>query len=176
MGEPAWLEEARQKRAEAEKVWETIPSADHFTRGQVIEALTRLGQTSATISGTHYEGDEFFNRICTNDLRSLLRDHWYLQVRGGENIHPEPPDVPDVPEPDIRPTSCRCNCGYSCGGPGKCDLPLLGPEGCINQHYVRDCDHDWSGPWVDFEDDNGGSVTCATCGMDLMSHDMICGP
>lgn len=68
--------------------------------------------------------------------------------------------------------SCRCNCGYTCGGPGRCDLE---PMECIKQHWVKDCEHDWSGLWVEFGD-GGGTVTCAICGMSAMGHDVMVGP
>ena len=32
------------------------------------------------------------------------------------------------------------------------------------------CQHDWSGPWVEFE--NGGSTSCSRCGMLAMNHDI----
>ncbi len=73
---------------------------------------------------------------------------------------------------------CKCNCGYRCGGPGKCKLK---PLECLRQadgkHYVKDCGHDWSGPVVEF--DMGGaycsSRTCQHCGATAMSHDMRAG-
>lgn len=67
--------------------------------------------------------------------------------------------------------TCRCSCGYTCEGPGRC--PLLVME-CIEKHYVKDCEHDWSGPWKEI--DGGGTVTCAKCGMSAMGHDMVVGP
>lgn len=70
--------------------------------------------------------------------------------------------------------SCRCNCGYTCRGPGVCELSKKDTLKCIEQHYVRDCDHKWDGPDKDFE--NGSSVTCSKCGMTALSHDMLCGP
>lgn len=121
------------------------------------------------MSGEHVEGDAFFNRICTSDLRSLLEDHWFLSAMAGDDYDTTPPVVPDVPEPDLKPDSCRCNCGYTCGR--KCGLPIME---CMDQHYVRDCDHDFTGEWV--EDGLGGSVTCAVCGMTAMGHDMLDGP
>lgn len=168
---PDWLAEAQRKREESQRVWATIPSADHFTRGQAIEALTRIGVTSGTFSGEQVEGDEFFARQPTDDIRSLLRDHWYLMVRNGDDIHTEPPDVPDVPEPEFKSSSCRCECGYTCGR--QCGLPIME---CMDKHYVRDCDHDFTGPWVEDEDGLGGSVTCTHCGMTAAGHDMVCGP
>jgi len=68
---------------------------------------------------------------------------------------------------------CRCNCGYRCGGPGRCELK---PLECLQQtdgkHYVRDCEHDWT-EWVELE--NGGTAACK-CGVTAMGHDMIVGP
>lgn len=34
------------------------------------------------------------------------------------------------------------------------------------------CQHEWTGPWRDFEDGHGGEVTCARCGMGSMAHDL----
>ncbi|HEV7433923.1 MAG TPA: hypothetical protein VGO22_03490 [Pseudorhizobium sp.] len=34
------------------------------------------------------------------------------------------------------------------------------------------CQHEWNGPWREFEDGCGGEVTCARCGMGSMSHDL----
>jgi hypothetical protein len=71
---------------------------------------------------------------------------------------------------------CRCNCGYRCGGPGRCSLGVLEclaqPEG----HYVRDCDHDWTGPEHRSEDGSISSATCARCGVVAIYHDMRVGP
>ena len=67
-----------------------------------------------------------------------------------------------------RRTSCRCNCGYSCGR--NCGLDFAE---CINQHYVKDCEHIFDGASVDFE--NGSSVTCFKCGMLAITHDMKVG-
>lgn len=68
---------------------------------------------------------------------------------------------------------CRCNCGYRCGGPGQCKDPdcLTKREG----HFVRDCEHDFTGECVD---QGGGlcSTVCQKCGMSSFSHDMRCGP
>ena len=75
--------------------------------------------------------------------------------------------------------SCRCNCGYRCGGPGRCKLDVFE---CLQQkdgHYVRDCEHDWTGTMIEEEHPSGAvssSVTCATCGLAAMYHDMAAGP
>jgi len=166
-----WLEEAQQKREEHRKIRETVPKpeGDAWHRGAIIAALTALGCTSAMMSGEHVEGDEFFGRLSTEDLRTFLWDHWFLQAMAKEPYDITPPDVADVPEPELKPSSCRCNCGYSCDR--KCGLPIME---CTDQHYVQDCDHDWSGPWEEYE--NGGSVTCAICGTSRIGHDMVCGP
>lgn len=66
---------------------------------------------------------------------------------------------------------CRCNCGYTCGR--KCGLPILE---CMKKHYVKDCDHDFSGPLVESEDGLSASVVCSKCGMSQMSHDLAKGP
>ena len=68
---------------------------------------------------------------------------------------------------DKPPSPCRCNCGYTCGGLGSCDLPMYE---CIKKHFVRDCDHKFDGPA------RGQSVVCSICGMSAMSHDARCGP
>ena len=70
---------------------------------------------------------------------------------------------------------CRCACGYSCGGPGRCKLD---PFECLQQdvgHFVRDCDHDFSGPLVKFNECES-SVVCQTCGMSAGAHDCWVGP
>jgi len=169
-----WLEEAKKKRAEAERIRATIPKADAFHRGQLIAALTGIGMTSGNFSGEKVEGDAFFARQPTGDLRSLLEDMWYLRVRSDETNDYQPPDVPDVEEPEFKPSSCRCNCGYTCGR--RCGLKLDGKDGCIALHFVEDCDHDWSGEWEEYDEGRGGSVTCATCGTSRMGHDMVVGP
>lgn len=72
-------------------------------------------------------------------------------------------------------SNCRCNCGYECGGPGRCKLDVFE---CLQQetgHFVRDCEHDFSGPLKDM---GGGcaSVVCQKCEMSAMAHDEWCGP
>ncbi len=44
------------------------------------------------------------------------------------------------------------------------------------KHFVRDCDHDWSGPTWESEDGCASSATCAACGMTYIGHDMRVGP
>lgn len=69
---------------------------------------------------------------------------------------------------------CRCNCGYTCGGPGRCTEPW---EKCMAEHWVRDCDHDFTGDMKDvFGDGLCHSRVCAKCGMSAFSHDMQVGP
>ena len=76
---------------------------------------------------------------------------------------------------------CRCECGYRCGGPGRCELDVFE---CLERddgkHFVRDCDHDFSGPMKEFRDSvtgcSGGSVHCQKCDMSAMAHDEINGP
>lgn len=82
----------------------------------------------------------------------------------------------------IEKTGCRCNCGYRCGGPGRCDYKekyahlgiMERTRKCIDDHYVRDCDHSWDGPVVEFS--NGASVSCSGCGMLAIDHDCAVGP
>lgn len=75
--------------------------------------------------------------------------------------------------------ACRCECGYRCGGPGRCKLKLFD---CVSQpegHFVRDCEHKWDGPWEEIKWPGGGasgSATCSRCGISVMEHDMRCGP
>lgn len=71
--------------------------------------------------------------------------------------------------------TCRCNCGYTCGGPGVCELEMLD---CIEKHWVRDCEHEFTG-WVELKFEGGGgggSTVCKHCGVTSMGHDMLCGP
>lgn len=68
--------------------------------------------------------------------------------------------------------SCRCECGYSCGGPGYCDLETID---CINKHFKRDCDHKFEGPLVQI-DELTKSVICSICNVSSMTHDCIVGP
>lgn len=86
--------------------------------------------------------------------------------------------VKSYPQPVKREgltvTPCRCNCGYTCGR--RCGLEIME---CIDQHYQRDCDHQWDGEWVEFESPyggGGGSVTCSKCGTSAMDHDCATGP
>ena len=70
---------------------------------------------------------------------------------------------------------CRCECGYRCGGPGKCKLGIMK---CLQQkegHFVKDCDHDFTGKYV-HSDAHGCSRTCKHCGTSAMGHDLRCGP
>lgn len=172
-----WREEADRKRAAAEKLRATIPpvSSPDWHRGAVIAALTRLGTASGMFSGEHVEGDEFFARLSFEDLCSLLEDMWYLSAAEGKPFDVTPPDVPDVPEPEFKvwQGGCRCDCGYTCNR--KCGLPL---EQCMENHYVVDCEHQWDGEALSWEDERGGgySVTCAKCGADRLGHDMVVGP
>jgi hypothetical protein len=172
-----WLEQAKKKREESARIRATIPKADAFHRGQLIAALNTIGTNKGNFSGELVEGDAFFARQPTGDLRSLLEDMWYLRVRGDDTNDYEPPDVPDVEEPEFKPTSCRCNCGYTCSRGNttrpKCELDIME---CMEKHYAQDCDHDFTGEWIEFEDGRGGSVTCTHCGMTSMSHSMRVGP
>lgn len=170
-----WLEEAKRRREEMARVRDSVamPEGDAWHRGALIEALKRLGTTSGMFSGEHVEGDEFFARQPTEDLRSLLHDHWFIITMDHKPFDVTPPDVPDVPEPEIK-MGCRCNCGYTCGR--RCGLPL---DECIEAHFERDCEHDFEG-WVEFKDEDGrvrgGSTVCKHCGLDSMGHDMVSGP
>lgn len=67
---------------------------------------------------------------------------------------------------------CRCACGYSCGGPGVCRDSM---EVCLEKHFRRDCDHDFSGPCVRI-DANCQSQVCQKCGVSAMDHDCAVGP
>lgn len=71
-----------------------------------------------------------------------------------------------------RRTRCECRCGYTCGGPGVCELPVFE---CLKAgHWKEDCDHSWDGPEVEGETFSTG--TCSKCGVWAMSHDMATGP
>jgi hypothetical protein len=70
--------------------------------------------------------------------------------------------------------SCECRCGYKCGGPNRCTLPI---GECLQResgHYERDCDHQWDGEAV--EEDRMSTVTCSKCGTWAINHDMAVGP
>jgi hypothetical protein len=75
----------------------------------------------------------------------------------------------------MNKTPCRCTCGYTCGGPGKCLLPL---SECLAQHFKKDCEHDFTGPveTAGFLGGSFSSVSCSKCGMLAISHDMRFGP
>ncbi len=70
------------------------------------------------------------------------------------------------------PSPCHCKCGYRCGGPGVCKLPI---DKCLatDGHFVKDCGHDFS-EWKNT--DWGGTAVCSKCGMTEIGHDMKCGP
>jgi len=42
--------------------------------------------------------------------------------------------------------NCRCNCGYTCGGPEVCPVFGENPGKCMEDHHRFDCDHNWNGP------------------------------
>lgn len=71
---------------------------------------------------------------------------------------------------------CRCDCGYRCGGPGRCSLDVFE---CLatndGKHFVRDCAHKFGGPLIDLGR-GCHSVACQTCGLSAMTHDEWCGP
>lgn len=69
--------------------------------------------------------------------------------------------------------TCRCNCGYTCGGPGRCKL---GIQECLDAgHFVKDCGHDFSGPLKDIGN-RCMSVVCQKCGLSALGHDEWAGP
>ena len=71
---------------------------------------------------------------------------------------------------------CKCNCGYTCGGPGICILWSEDKvDECIDKHFVKDCEHSFSGELVEIGD-NCKSILCQKCGMAAISHDMAVGP
>lgn len=71
---------------------------------------------------------------------------------------------------------CRCECGYRCGGPGKCKMSM---DECLgsnnNEHFVRDCGHNFKGPLVD-QGNGAMSIECQSCGLSAMDHDCAKGP
>ena len=76
----------------------------------------------------------------------------------------------------VNQKSCRCECGYRCGGPGTCKLNVFD---CLEKddgkHFVRDCDHKFEGQLIDMG--NGcKSVVCSKCEMSAMGHDCLVGP
>lgn len=72
----------------------------------------------------------------------------------------------------MNDTPCRCACGYTCKR--QCGLDIMA---CIEQHYKRDCDHDFSGPLHEMGDDGlCQSVVCQKCGVSAIGHDMAVGP
>ena len=68
---------------------------------------------------------------------------------------------------------CRCNCGYTCGGPGECELFAEDFNKCLQQHYKQDCDHKFDGKVIKIS--NGESTTCSICGLSAASHDFLNG-
>jgi|GEM_PF-4870951 len=76
-------------------------------------------------------------------------------------------------DPGSRP--CRCRCGYTCGGPGTCELFRTDMSGCINSHWKEDCDHRWGTELVTI-DEGCASVVCTVCGTSRMGHDVAVGP
>ena len=122
------------------------------------------------MSGHTVEGAEFFQKTPTVDLRSLLED---MQVMGPwESLSDEQTEAQFAALGDTSykgKVRCKCRCGYSCGR--RCDLPL---EQCLREHYGRDCEHVWDGPWEEYS--MGGSKTCSKCGDSAMGHDMAVGP
>ena len=84
------------------------------------------------------------------------------------------PESGEVTRSPCVTEACRCNCGYRCGGPGKCKLDVME---CLQQekgHFERDCDHDVKGPMVDFG--LGSSVSCTKCDTLAINHDCMVGP
>jgi len=72
--------------------------------------------------------------------------------------------------------SCRCECGYRCGGPGTCKLDVMD---CLEKgdgkHFVRDCDHKFEGPLKDMGD-GASSIVCSICDTSALGHDCVVGP
>ena len=56
---------------------------------------------------------------------------------------------------------------------------LARTAGTREGHFVQDCEHDFTGPMVEFNDTGGGgggSVSCKKCGMLAINHDYRVGP
>lgn len=78
----------------------------------------------------------------------------------------------------MNPEPCRCECGYRCGGPGRCQDPecFVKDDG---QHFVRDCEHSWNGKPESGELSGGAGFwtsACSRCGESAMAHDARTGP
>ena len=74
---------------------------------------------------------------------------------------------------------CRCACGYTCAGPGGCALYALDPLSCFEQHWRKDCDHDFGNPLLRFTRGRRFTVepvACSRCGMTEADHEEACGP
>lgn len=57
--------------------------------------------------------------------------------------------------------------------PDKAFVHTSGSSGCYCACASRGpCQHEWNGPWRDFDDGRGGETTCSKCGAGSMSHDM----
>jgi len=69
----------------------------------------------------------------------------------------------DVKKPEYEPVTV-----FACGssrGPCKCECATGGP-----------CDHQWDGPWEEFEGGGGGTATCSRCGMSALHHSLWTSP
>lgn len=73
---------------------------------------------------------------------------------------------------------CRCNCGYNCGGPTKCEVYAREPLRCRRVHHKTDCGHVWDGPWEEayLYSGESESATCSHCGKIKVQHDIERGP
>lgn len=82
------------------------------------------------------------------------------------------PETTDPLQVHVR-KSCACRSGFTCGDRSKCGLKMME---CINTHFFHECEHDFTGPEIEFDEGRGTTTTCTKCGMDAMSHDMRAGP
>lgn len=136
------------------------------------EWLIRLGEASTVswwMSGRPATRDEILESIDRRipTLQALAQKEG---PKGVQLLARMVKEVIKLLPPERAP--CKCNCGYTCGGPGTCKLGVVE---CLDTpgHWVKDCGHEFAG-WVELE--NGGSTVCEHCGMTSMHHDSMVGP
>jgi len=164
-----WRELARERQRLFRQALKEAPTLEDHDRDRLIRLGIRLGRPEM----------ERLSEITTRGLRGILRDVMTLRHLEGKGFPPPMTDIEERVEAlrdtrCLREPPCECRCGYVCGR--ACGLPLME---CMGKHYKLDCDHKFDGAWETFELPNGGgggSVTCSTCGLTQLDHDMRCGP